>query len=107
MFIHAESHDRKRDQAFIFTCLVVTEDRQALPMLKEDPLKTAPRGGNETVMVVADDEPDIRNFLRELLEKFGYTVVTFSKMAKKPWMPLPLTPDKFRPCGFGHDHAGK
>ena len=35
---------------------------------------SAPRGGNETILVV-DDEESVRMFLQDLLESFGYNVV--------------------------------
>ncbi len=40
---------------------------------EEPPPETAPRGGNETILVV-DDEPEIRDLTREVLESLGYTV---------------------------------
>ncbi len=36
-----------------------------------------PRGGSETLLV-AEDEPDVRRFIKALLEEFGYTVIEAS-----------------------------
>lgn len=50
------------------------------PLILEDPEESAyvqlnaPKGGGETLLV-AEDDPDVRSFVRTVLEEFGYTVI--------------------------------
>jgi len=50
------------------------------PLVQECPEKSAyvqinaPKGGGETLLV-AEDDPDVRGFIRTVLEEFGYTVI--------------------------------
>jgi two-component system cell cycle sensor histidine kinase/response regulator CckA len=51
------------------------------PLVQEDPEKsayvqrTAPKGGGGETLLVAEDDPDVRSFIRTVLEEFGYTVI--------------------------------
>jgi CheY-like chemotaxis protein len=45
-----------------------------LPVTVAAPRAAAPRGGSETILV-AEDDPALRQVLRRLLERFGYTVI--------------------------------
>ncbi|MGA7826578.1 MAG: PAS domain S-box protein [Geobacteraceae bacterium] len=50
------------------------------PLVMEGPEESAyvqlsvPKGGGETLLV-AEDDPDVRSFIRTVLEEFGYTVI--------------------------------
>ncbi|WDP89650.1 MAG: cache domain-containing protein [Desulfobacter sp.] len=89
-FIHAESEPGVGSSFYIY--LPVVDDRRNE---RPSPLLTdaAPIGGSETVMVV-DDEPDIRDFIRELLEKFGYTVHLYED-GQRALEAFARTPDLF------------
>ncbi|MCP3941900.1 MAG: response regulator [Desulfobacteraceae bacterium] len=71
--IHAESEPGIGTKFLIYLPIVEKDDKstpQAPPPVDE------PEGGNETIMVV-DDDKDIRNLTRELLENIGYTAHSF------------------------------
>ena len=84
--IHAESTPGKGSIFYIYMPIAT---RTQGSKLKEE-ADPAPRGGRECILV-ADDEEDIRELNRELLETYGYTVVTcengqqaFEVFAKDP-----------------------
>lgn len=70
-YVHCESSSGQGTTFSIFLPAIVHEDAAAGP----SPLETLPEGGAETILVV-DDVPDIKHLASEMLQRFGYTVLT-------------------------------
>lgn len=62
------------DQGTTFKIYWPAMDQESIPT-GSSPQEDLPTGGHETILLV-DDEPEIRNLTREILETFGYRVLT-------------------------------
>lgn len=68
-YIHIQSESRIGTSVNIYFPLVKAEpEESAFVQL------SAPKGRGETLLV-AEDDPDVRSFIRTVLEEFGYTVI--------------------------------
>jgi PAS domain S-box-containing protein len=70
-YINCESVSGKGTTFTIYLPAIETED----PDVVLSPSETPPNGGAETILVV-DDVPDIRHLAMQMLQHFGYTVMT-------------------------------
>ncbi len=68
-YIHIQSESGIGTSVSIYFPLV-----QEFPEKSEYVQVNAPKGGGETLLV-AEDDPDVRGFIRTVLEEFGYTVI--------------------------------
>lgn len=68
-YIHIQSESRIGTSVNIYFPLVMAEpEESAFVQL------SVPKGGGETLLV-AEDDPDVRSFIRTVLEEFGYYVI--------------------------------
>jgi len=70
-YIHCDSTSGRGTTFKIFLPAICHEDADVVPHL----LEASPEGGLETILVV-DDVPDIRRLAAQMLQHFGYTVLT-------------------------------